>query len=156
MRWLWVLPILVVSSGCSPHAARAPALAERGDDPATWCFHSTQGIDVFVKEGAVCPRQGSFSSDADRVMQRAGLDEGSFIGVRVVYVRGEIECNGIQTLGCTDVNRRISMVSLDCPWPRKLTQHELGHQAVLARGMPERRQSHEDPWWRRSVAARTR
>lgn len=70
-------------------------------------------------------------------MERAGLADGGFIGVRVVYV-----------------NRRISLVSVDCPWPRKLTQHELGHQAVQARGMPERRQDHGDPWWRRRVAAR--
>lgn len=147
MRLLWVLPGLLLL-GTSACARRAPALTDYAAEPRTWCFHSTQGIDVFANAGASCPRPGAFSSDAERVMQRAGLETGSFIGVRVVYVRGEIECNGIQTLGCTDVNRRISLVSLDCPWPRKLTQHELGHQAVQARGMPERRQAHEDPWWR--------
>ena len=153
MRSLWVLPglLLLMTGACSRHA---PAMVDHTASPSQWCFHSTQGIDVYVNDGAACPRQAAFSRDADRVMERAGLDEGSFIGVRVVYVRGEIECNGIQTLGCTDVNRRISIVSVDCPWPRKLTQHELGHQAVLARGMPERRQDHGDPWWRRTVAGR--
>lgn len=148
-RCLLGLVAVVSLSACAARARSAPPIVEIEGRSSTWCFHSAQGIDVFVQSGVACPRPSSFSTDAARVMARAGLESDAFIGVRVVYVRGEIECNGIQTLGCTDVNRRISLVSLDCPWPRKLTQHELGHQAVQARGMPERAQDHADPWWRR-------
>jgi hypothetical protein len=149
MRWILSAVVLLAAAACSPTHVAPPDLREHAGQSSQWCFHSTQGIDVFVKDGVACPLQGPFSRDADRVMSRANLGDGAFIGVRVVYVRGEIECAGIQTLGCSDVNRRISLVSLDCPWPRKLTQHELGHQAVQARGMPERAQDHDDPWWRR-------
>src|SRR5688500_15204902 len=91
-------------SGCAARARSAPPIVEIEGRSSTWCFHSAQGIDVFVQSGIACPRPTSFSSDAARVMARAGLESDAFIGVRVVYVRGEIECNGIQTLGCTDVN----------------------------------------------------
>ena len=147
MRAWWLLSLLSMACAC---AARTdtPRIAEHERAPSEWCFHSAQGIDVYAPQLSDCPRPVSFSSDADHVLRRAGLDQDGFIGIHVIYVRGAIECNGIQTLGCTDVNRRISLVSLDCPWPRRLTQHELGHQALRTRGLPERRQDHGDPWWR--------
>ena len=95
-----------------------------------------------------CPKPREFARDVGVVLRHAALPEDALRGVRVVYVRGSIECGGVQTFGCTDVNRRVSLVSLDTPWTRRLTQHELGHQAVRACGMPDRHQDHTDPWWR--------
>ena len=150
-----VMPVVALLSlgACARHEP-ARTVGEYAREPRTWCFHSTQGIDVFAGDADDCPSPTSFSSDASRVMRNAGLMSDAFIGVRVVYVRGEIECNGIQTLGCTDVNRRVSLVSLDCPWPRRLTRHELAHQAVRAGGMPEHAQSHDGPWWRGGLRGR--
>lgn len=148
----------VSSSGCAlarrgQAAATTPGVAEHLRTPSEWCFHSAQGIDVYAPREADCPRPVAFSSDAGAVLRHAGLQDDALIGVHVVYVRGAIECNGVQTFGCTDVNRRVSVVSLDTPWPRRLTQHELGHQAVKARGMPERHQDHRDPWWRSTAVS---
>lgn len=140
------------SSGCAARRAPAPGVADHLRTPSQWCFHA-DGIDVFAPSGEDCPRPVAFSSDTGAVLRHAGLAEHGFIGVRVVYVRGAIECNGVQSFGCTDVNRRVSVVSLDTPWPRRLTQHELGHQAVKVRGMPERRQDHRDPWWRSAAVS---
>lgn len=141
--------VLVFGAGCTGARTKLHVPRVHAPRPMTLCFESRQGIEVFAQEAAVCPRKDSFASDVDRVLASAGLDARAFVGLRVVYVRGGIVCSGTPTFGCSDVDRRVSYVSVDCPWPRKLTRHELGHQAVRALGLPERRQDHGDPWWNR-------
>jgi hypothetical protein len=148
---LWALSgvVLMFGAGCAP--AHAPSSPPRAyvPQPAQICFRTQQGIAVFAEDRDACPRKREFTHDAARVLSTAGLRADAFDGMQVVYVRGEIECSGTPTLGCSDVDRRISYVSVDCPWPRKLTRHELGHQALRALGLPERTQDHGDIWWRR-------
>lgn len=141
--------LMLGTAGCGGARTRPPDLHAHASEKAALCFESSQGIAVYAKDGAPCPGKTAFARDAARVMARAGLPKNAFEGIRVVYVRGEIECGGIETLGCSDVDRRISLVSLDCPWPRKLTQHELGHQAIRASGKPDHVQNHGDVWWQR-------
>lgn len=147
----WALSgfLLMFGASCARVRVAPPDLRAHASAAAERCFTSRHGIDVYANDGAPCPRKKAFSRDVDRVLARAGLPADAFAGVRVVYVRGEIDCAGIETLGCSDVDRRISLVSLDCPWPRKLTQHELGHQAIRASGMPDHVQDHGDRWWDR-------
>lgn len=149
-----VLALVAATLSCATigcvHAPRlaAPGVAEHVRESSAFCFRSVHGIEVFAPRRSDCPRPRELAADTAAVLRHAGLDGDALRGARVVYVRGAIDCSGIQTFGCTDVNRRVSIVSLDTPWPRRLTQHELGHQAVRACGMPDRHQDHGDPWWR--------
>lgn len=138
--------LLLLLPACAPRLP-PPSFDSILRAPAVRCFDSL-GIDVRAEDAADCPNPRQFAADAGYVLEAARLEEMAFVGMRVVYVRGYVDCSGDESVGCSNWEQRAVVIARDSMQRRGL-RHELAHMALCFRGAPEREHMHAGAWWRR-------
>lgn len=138
--------LVALFAACAPHLP-APSLSAILSAPAVRCFDS-YGIDVRAEDAADCPSPREFGIDAAWVLESARLEEMAFAGVRVVYVRGYVDCSGNESVGCSSGAMRVAVVARDS-MQRRTLRHELAHLALAFLERPEYEHDHRSAWWRR-------